>query len=122
MAHLTSAGISFLPGDVPQPSCVCKRTESRLRREHYSQIDTRHKKGLHIMNRDRYQGVWMQCSGKLIEQWGKLIHDQLTIAAGVSKQLAGRMQEHRGMAQQKTEGQLADFVARNRDWQDISTH
>lgn len=72
------------------------------------------------MNRNRFQGIRMQLSGKLIEQWGKLIHDQLTVAAGVGKQLAGRMQEHRGSAEQESDRQLEDFTSRHRNWQDLS--
>ena len=68
------------------------------------------------MNRDQVEGSWRQFSGKLIEQWGKLTHDDLAVNAGKRDQLAGRIQLRHGILKEESERQLRDFLYRNRDW------
>jgi uncharacterized protein YjbJ (UPF0337 family) len=74
------------------------------------------------MNRDSFHGLWMQFSGQVKEQWGTLMHDQLTVAAGTRDQIAGRMQKQRGLLKQAANLQLEDFISRNRNWRDTSKH
>jgi len=72
------------------------------------------------MNRDRFHGICMQLSGRVTERWGALIGDPLVVAAGRRDRLAGRIEEQRGILRQQADRQLANFMSRNRDWQDLS--
>lgn len=72
------------------------------------------------MNRDQFYGTWKQFSGKVKEQWGALADDPHAIAAGTREQLAGRVQEQRGISKREADRQLEEFMNRNRDWWDLS--
>ena len=69
------------------------------------------------MNRDQVAGICIQLKGRLRE----LSIDPLTAAAGRRDRLAGRIQEQRGIAKQATERELKDFLARNRNWRNLSS-
>ncbi len=73
------------------------------------------------MGRDRMAGVCVQFKGRLKECWGILSADPMIAAAGRRDRIAGRIQEQRGVAQERTERALKDFHARNRNWQDLSS-
>lgn len=68
------------------------------------------------MNRDRMEGKWRQVTGQVKEYWGMLTGDPPVAVAGRRKQLAGRIQERRGISKQQAARQLRDFMCRNRDW------
>jgi uncharacterized protein YjbJ (UPF0337 family) len=68
------------------------------------------------MNRDRVEGSWKQLSGKVGEQWSKLIGDEPGVNAARHTQLAGSIQVRHGMSKEETERQIRDFRYRNRDW------
>jgi uncharacterized protein YjbJ (UPF0337 family) len=68
------------------------------------------------MNRDRVEGNLKQFGGKLKEQWGKLIRDELGVDAGRRDQLAGKIQVRHGNSKEEIERQISDFLYRNRDW------
>jgi uncharacterized protein YjbJ (UPF0337 family) len=72
------------------------------------------------MNRDRFDGIWKQFSGKAKEQWGTLTDDPLAVAAGKRDRLAGRTQEQRGISRQEADRHFEDFMNRNRNWWDLS--
>lgn len=72
------------------------------------------------MNQDRLQGMRLQFSGTLKEQWGKLTGDRLAVNAGKSDRFAGRILEQRGISAQEANRQLADFMRRNRNWWDLT--
>jgi uncharacterized protein YjbJ (UPF0337 family) len=72
------------------------------------------------MNRDRLAGICTQFKGRLQEHWGRLSVDPLTATAGTRDRLAGRIREQRGIAKEETERELKDFLARNRNWSDLS--
>jgi len=74
------------------------------------------------MNHDRINGIRLQFSGTLKEQWGRLTGDQLAVSAGRSDRFAGRILEQRGLSSQEADRQLDDFMRRNRNWWDISRH
>ena len=59
------------------------------------------------MNKDRFEGNWLQFKGKVKEQWGKLTDDDLDVVAGRRDQLAGKIQERYGIAKDEAEQQLA---------------
>jgi uncharacterized protein YjbJ (UPF0337 family) len=69
------------------------------------------------MNQDRLVGICMQFKGRLR---GMSI-DPLTAAAGRRDQLAGRIQEQRGIVKEATERELRNFLARNRNWRNLSS-
>ncbi|MBS0430877.1 MAG: CsbD family protein [Proteobacteria bacterium] len=64
------------------------------------------------MNEDKIQGQWKQLRGKLKAQWGKLTDDDLKVADGNTEYLAGKLQEHYGVARDEARKQIAEF---NRD-------
>jgi uncharacterized protein YjbJ (UPF0337 family) len=64
------------------------------------------------MNSDRTAGQWKQIRGNIKEQWGKLTDDDLTQLEGHSEQLAGRLQERYGLAQEEAERQSREFRTR----------
>jgi uncharacterized protein YjbJ (UPF0337 family) len=58
------------------------------------------------MNRERLSGNWKQLRGKLKEQWGRLIGDELHADEGKMDQVIGRIQERYGKAMEKVERQV----------------
>jgi len=72
------------------------------------------------MGRDRLVGICVQFRGRLKESWGIISVDPMIAAAGRRDRIAGRVQEQRGFAKEKTERALKEFLARNRNWQDLS--
>lgn len=68
------------------------------------------------MNRDQMEGRWKQVAGKAKEHWARLTGDTLAAAAGRRDQLAGRIQERRGISNQQAARQIKDFMYRNRNW------
>jgi uncharacterized protein YjbJ (UPF0337 family) len=59
------------------------------------------------MNWDRIEGNWKQAAGLAKQQWGKLTDDDLVVASGHRKHLAGRIQERYGIAKDEIERQIA---------------
>jgi len=64
------------------------------------------------MNKDTVKGQWKQLAGKLKEKWGKLTYDDLRQAEGNSEYLAGRLQEHYGMARDDARKQIKELEKR----------
>jgi len=62
------------------------------------------------MNWDRIKGEWKQLTGKVKEKWGKLTDDDLTEAAGHRDQMLGVLQKRYGLAKEKAEKELDEFV------------
>lgn len=71
------------------------------------------------MNKDRVEGNWEQFKGKAREQWGKLTNDDLDVIAGRRQQLAGKIQERMGIAEDEAERQIDDWQKRNPDFRFI---
>ncbi|WP_243050507.1 CsbD family protein [Dyella sp. RRB7] len=61
------------------------------------------------MNDDKIKGQWKQITGKLKEKWGKLTDDDLKVADGNREYLAGKLQEHYGIAKDEAEKQIKEF-------------
>ena len=72
------------------------------------------------MNHDRFDGIRLQFSGTLKEQWGRLTGDQSAVASGKSDRFAGRILEQRGLSARESARQLNEFMRRNRNWWDLS--
>ena len=51
------------------------------------------------MNWNQIEGNWELFKGKVQSQWGKLTNDDLDVIKGNRRQLAGRIQERYGKAQ-----------------------
>ena len=87
-----------------------------MRRDHNSRIEDWHRKGAHIMNRDRFYGICRQFGGTLMEQWGSFDDDERAEAAGTRYRFAGKLQERRGILKEQADRELQDFIHRNRSW------
>ena len=72
------------------------------------------------MNRDRFEGWWKRLNGALKVRWGMLRGDLSIVATGMRDQRAGRAQEKNGIARHESQGQLRDFLHRNRGWNSSS--
>jgi uncharacterized protein YjbJ (UPF0337 family) len=62
------------------------------------------------MNWEQVKGNWKQFTGKVKEKWGKLTDDDLTTAAGKRDQLVGILQKRYGLAKDKAESDLDEFM------------
>lgn len=62
------------------------------------------------MNWDQIKGDWKQVQGKVKAQWGKLTDDDLKVIDGKREELSGKLQSHYGIAKEKAEAQLDDFI------------
>ena len=58
------------------------------------------------MNGDILEGSWKQLKGNVQKQWGKLTDDDLALIEGQRTVLAGKIQEHYGLAVDQAEEQL----------------
>jgi len=73
------------------------------------------------MGRERLLSICVQFKGQLKEYWGILRVDPMIAAAGRRDRIAGRIQEQRAFAKEETDRALKDFLARNRNWRDLSS-
>jgi uncharacterized protein YjbJ (UPF0337 family) len=62
------------------------------------------------VNWDQVKGNWMQWTGRIKEQWGKLTDDDLTAVAGQRDQLAGLLQERYGYEKDQAHKKLDEFL------------
>ncbi len=65
------------------------------------------------MNWNQVEGNWEQFKGKVQTQWGKLTGDDLDVIKGSRKQLAGKIQERYGTAQEEVEREIDDWMLRD---------
>jgi len=63
------------------------------------------------MNWDQIKGNWKQMKGHFRKKWGKFTDNDLEQIAGSRDVLAGRLQEHYGLAKDVAEKQLDDFAS-----------
>ena len=61
------------------------------------------------MNKDIISGKWEQVRGSAQAKWGKLTSDDLDVAEGDAKYLAGRVQERYGLQQDEAKRQVDEF-------------
>ncbi|MBW8824132.1 MAG: CsbD family protein [Xanthomonadales bacterium] len=61
------------------------------------------------MNKDIISGKWEQVKGSAQTKWGKLTNDDLDIAQGDAKYLAGRLQERYGWQQDQAQREVDEF-------------
>ena len=55
------------------------------------------------MRSDRVAGTWRQLKGRVKEQWGRLLRDDLKQIEGHAEQLVGRLQELYGLPREEAE-------------------
>jgi len=66
------------------------------------------------MNWNQIEGNWEQFKGKTQTQWGKLTGDDLDVIKGNRKQLAGRIQERYGIAEEEADKQIDEWLGNSR--------
>jgi len=66
------------------------------------------------MNWDRIEGNWKQFKGDVLKQWGELTDDDLDVVAGEREKLVGRLQDRYGIAKEKAERQIDEWLERYR--------
>lgn len=64
------------------------------------------------MDSVRAAGMWKQMKGKVKEHWGKLTDDDLQQLKGHSEQLAGKLEERYGLSREEAERQAKEFRKR----------
>ena len=62
------------------------------------------------MNWDRVEGNWKEFKGKVQLQWGKLTNDDLDVIEGKRTELAGRLQQRYGVAQDEVERDIDTWL------------
>jgi uncharacterized protein YjbJ (UPF0337 family) len=62
------------------------------------------------MNWDRIEGNWKQFQGKVRQQWAKLTDDDVELVKGKRTELAGRIQQRYGVAQDEAERQIDTWM------------
>ena len=65
------------------------------------------------MNWNQVEGNWETFKGKAQQQWGKLTDDDLDVVKGRRKELAGRIQERYGKAEDEAERDIDAWLARH---------
>jgi uncharacterized protein YjbJ (UPF0337 family) len=63
------------------------------------------------MNWETLEGQWAQVKGTLRSKWGKLTDDDVNLIAGKRDTLIGRIQERYGLARDKAESQVDEWIA-----------
>lgn len=61
------------------------------------------------MNKQIVEGNWMQLTGKIREQWGKLTDDDMKVIAGKRDQLVGRLKERYGKTNEAVDAEVKAF-------------
>jgi len=62
------------------------------------------------MNWDQVEGNWKQIKGKAKQMWADLTDDDLENIAGKRQELAGRLQAKYGLAKEKAEQQIDEWI------------
>ena len=64
------------------------------------------------MNKDIFQGNWLQIKGKVQQQWGKLTDDDLNVINGRRNELEGKLQERYGYGKEEAEKRLKEWESK----------
>jgi uncharacterized protein YjbJ (UPF0337 family) len=62
------------------------------------------------MNWNQIEGNWTKFKGKARQQWGRLTDDDLARLHGKREELAGKIQERYGIAQEQAEKQIDEWA------------
>lgn len=61
------------------------------------------------MNKDQFEGQWLQLKGKIKEKWGKLSDDEITQINGKFDQFIGKLQRAYGYSKEKAEDEVRNW-------------
>jgi uncharacterized protein YjbJ (UPF0337 family) len=64
------------------------------------------------MNWDQVEGNWKQIKGKAKQMWANLTDDDLENIAGKRQELTGRLQVKYGLAKEKAEQQIDEWISK----------
>jgi uncharacterized protein YjbJ (UPF0337 family) len=64
------------------------------------------------MNKDVFEGKWMQMRGQVKEIWGKLTDDELEFTGGQSQQIVGLLQMRYGYNRKRAEREFNQKLAK----------
>lgn len=64
------------------------------------------------MDKDIFEGKWMEMRGQVKEIWGKLTDDELEITGGQSQQIVGLLQMRYGYNRQRAEREFNQKLAK----------
>lgn len=67
------------------------------------------------MNWDQVEGQWKVLKGSVREQWGKLTDQDYESIGGKKDKFVGKLQERYGIAKEKAERELDDFISNMND-------
>jgi uncharacterized protein YjbJ (UPF0337 family) len=65
------------------------------------------------MNWNEIEGNWEQFKGKVQQQWGKLTNDDMDVIKGKRTELAGRIQERYGKAEDEADREIDTWLGRS---------
>lgn len=68
------------------------------------------------MSKERYAGIWLELSGRIVEAWGELIGDPRMVATGRCDQAVGSTQQDSALEREQAARQLRDFRHHHRNW------
>lgn len=63
------------------------------------------------MNWDQIEGEWKNLKGNIREKWAKFTDDDLELIAGKKDRLVGKLQERYGLAKDRAEAELDQYIA-----------
>jgi uncharacterized protein YjbJ (UPF0337 family) len=66
----------------------------------------------HAMNWTQIEGQWLQLTGQVKSQWGKLTDDDITNIGGKKDQLVGKLVTHYGVLREEAEKQIDAWLAK----------
>ncbi len=62
------------------------------------------------MNTERIEGKWNDIKGQAKAKWAKFTDDDLLLIDGKRDQFIGKLQEHYGLAKEKAESEMNDWL------------
>lgn len=61
------------------------------------------------MNREQFEGQWLQLKGKIKEKWGRLTDDEITQINGKYDQFIGKIQKAYGYNKERAEDEIRNW-------------
>jgi uncharacterized protein YjbJ (UPF0337 family) len=62
------------------------------------------------MNKDIFQGKWMELKGKVKKEWGKLTDNDLALIKGTQEEVFGLIQKRYGYEKERAEREVREFI------------
>lgn len=67
------------------------------------------------MNKDIFEGKWLEMRGQVKEWWGQLTDDELEKTGGKTEQIVGLLQQRYGYSRERAEEELERRVHEAKD-------